>query len=77
MSEQVLTSTQTSGNMRWYVIHAYSGLEKSVGKALKERIQRSTMSDCFGQILIPTEEVVDTLIMIHILRIRLANLRII
>lgn len=45
--------------MRWYVIHAYSGLEKSVGKALKERIQRSDMSDCFGQILIPTEEVIE------------------
>ncbi|MES2208519.1 MAG: transcription termination/antitermination protein NusG [Pseudomonadota bacterium] len=45
--------------MRWYVIHAYSGLEKSVGKALKERIRRSEMSESFGQILIPTEEVIE------------------
>jgi transcription termination/antitermination protein NusG len=45
--------------MRWYVVHAYSGLEKSVGKALKERIQRSGMAERFGQILIPTEEVVE------------------
>ncbi len=45
--------------MRWYVVHAYSGFEKSVQKALKERIERENMQDRFGKILVPVEEVVD------------------
>lgn len=45
--------------MRWYVVHAYSGFEKSVMKMLKERIEREGMQDLFGQILVPVEEVVD------------------
>ena len=44
---------------RWYVVHAYSGLEKSVQRALQERIDRSEFSDLFGQILVPSEEVVE------------------
>ncbi|AXK38582.1 transcription termination/antitermination protein NusG [Crenobacter cavernae] len=44
---------------RWYVVHAYSGFEKSVQKALRERIDRSDVPDLFGQILVPVEEVVD------------------
>ena len=45
--------------MRWYVVHAYSGFEKRVQKALKERIERENMQDRFGKILVPVEEVVD------------------
>ncbi|HXF66287.1 MAG TPA: transcription termination/antitermination protein NusG [Burkholderiales bacterium] len=44
---------------KWYVVHAYSGFEKSVQRALQERIQRSGMQDKFGQILVPVEEVVE------------------
>ena len=44
---------------RWYVVHAYSGFEKSVMRALTERIQRAGMEDLFGQILVPVEEVVE------------------
>jgi transcriptional antiterminator NusG len=44
---------------RWYVVHAYSGMEKSVQKALTERITRAGMQEQFGQILVPTEEVVE------------------
>lgn len=44
---------------RWYVVHAYSGFEKSVQRALTERIARSGMQDKFGQILVPVEEVVE------------------
>lgn len=43
----------------WYVVHAYSGFEKTVQKALHERIQREGMEDLFGEILVPVEEVVD------------------
>lgn len=44
---------------RWYVVHAYSGMEKSVGRALQERVDRAGMQDQFGRILVPTEEVVE------------------
>jgi len=45
--------------MRWYVVHAYSGFEKSVQRALLDRIQRANMQERFGKILVPTEEVVE------------------
>jgi transcriptional antiterminator NusG len=44
---------------RWYVVHAYSGFEKSVQRALQERVKRASMEDRFGQILVPVEEVVE------------------
>lgn len=44
---------------RWYVVHAYSGYEKKVAAALKERIDLNEMQDHFGEILVPTEEVVE------------------
>jgi transcriptional antiterminator NusG len=44
---------------RWYVVHAYSGFEKSVQRALIDRVNRSGMQDVFGQILVPVEEVVE------------------
>ncbi|GGC19643.1 transcription termination/antitermination protein NusG [Pseudoduganella buxea] len=44
---------------RWYVVHAYSGMEKSVQRKLTENIERAGMQDKFGQILVPTEEVVE------------------
>ena len=44
---------------KWYVVHAYSGFEKSVQRALLDRISRAGMTDQFGQILVPVEEVVE------------------
>jgi len=44
---------------RWYVIHAFSGFEKQVQRSLKERIARAGMEDMFGEVLVPTEEVVE------------------
>ncbi|MEY3970940.1 MAG: hypothetical protein RLZZ80_638 [Pseudomonadota bacterium] len=44
---------------RWYVVHAFSGMEKSVARAIQERVDRAGMQDQFGQILVPTEEVVE------------------
>lgn len=46
-------------SMKWYVVHAYSGFEKSVQKALNERIERAAMQHFFGQILVPVEEVME------------------
>lgn len=45
--------------LRWYVVHAYSGFENQVKRSLEERIKRSEMDDLFGEILVPTEEVVE------------------
>lgn len=44
---------------RWYVVHAYSGFENQVRKSLEERVRRAGMEDMFGEILVPTEEVVE------------------
>lgn len=44
---------------RWYVVHAYSGFEKQVMRSLLERIRLASMEDLFGDILVPTEEVVE------------------
>ncbi len=45
--------------MRWYVVHAYSGFEAQVKRSLEERVARFGMEDKFGEILVPTEEVVE------------------
>jgi len=52
MVEQVMSK-------KWYVVHAYSGFEKSVARAIQDRIRRNGMEDKFGQILVPVEEVVE------------------
>lgn len=44
---------------RWYVVHAYSGFEKKVATSLKERIELHSMQEKFGDVLVPTEEVVE------------------
>ena len=54
-----MTTATGTGTKRWYVVHAYSGFEKSVKKTLQDRIARDGMQDKFGQILVPVEEVVE------------------
>ena len=44
---------------RWYVVHAFSGFEKTVQRALVERIARSDFATQFGQVMVPVEEVVE------------------
>jgi transcriptional antiterminator NusG len=45
--------------LRWYVLHAYSGFEHQVKRSLEDRVRRAGMEEKFGQILVPTEEVVE------------------
>ena len=54
-----VTDGVAAEGMRWYVVHAYSGMEKAVERNLRERIDRAGMQDQFGRILVPTEEVVE------------------
>lgn len=44
---------------RWYVVHAYSGFENQVKRSLEERIKRAEMEERFGEVLVPTEEVIE------------------
>ena len=46
-------------SMRWYVVQAFSGFEGTVKRSLEERITRAELDDKFGDILVPTEEVVE------------------
>jgi len=61
MSEQQAASeaAAAASGLRWYVVHAYSGMEKAVERNLRERVERSGMQAKFGRILVPTEEVVE------------------
>jgi transcriptional antiterminator NusG len=45
--------------MNWYVVHAYSGFEAQVKRSLEERVRRAGKEELFGEILVPTEEVVE------------------
>ena len=52
-TEAAAAPAAAKSTKRWYVVHAYSGMEKSVKKALLERIARSGMENQFGEILVP------------------------
>ncbi len=54
-----IASMAPTANKRWYVVHAYSGMEKAVERNLRERIDRSELQAKFGRILVPMEEVVE------------------
>jgi len=52
-------ATSANPDLRWYVVHAYSGMEKAVERNIRESIARAGMENKFGRILVPTEEVVE------------------
>ena len=54
-AEKQSASPAPTGTKRWYVVHAYSGMEKGVARALQERINRAGLQSQFGQILVPVE----------------------
>lgn len=56
---QTLATAASNPDLRWYVVHAYSGMEKAVERNIIERINRSGMQSKFGRILVPMEEVVE------------------
>lgn len=53
------SATPANPDLRWYIVHAYSGMEKAVERNIAERIQQSGMQSKFARILVPTEEVVE------------------
>ena len=52
-------TTPVNPNFKWYVVHTYSGYENRAKKSLEERIKQQNLEDKFGEILIPTENVVE------------------
>jgi transcriptional antiterminator NusG len=54
-----LLAPAANPDLRWYVVHAYSGMEKAVERNILERINRAGMQSKFGRILVPMEEVVE------------------
>ena len=59
MAQAPAALASVNPDLRWYVVHAYSGMEKAVERNILERIARSGMQSKFGRILVPTEEVVE------------------
>jgi len=51
--------TKTTMAKNWYIIHSYSGFEKKVAEALKSRIEAAGLTGKFGQIMVPTEDVIE------------------
>jgi len=51
--------TDEQPKMRWYVVQAFSGFESRVAKSLREHIKMHGMENQFGEVLVPTEEVVE------------------
>ena len=58
-AQEATAAKPVNPDLRWYVVHAYSGMEKAVERNIRERIVRAGMQDMFGEILVPTEEVVE------------------
>ena len=54
-----LAAPASNPDLRWYVVHAYSGMEKAVERNIRERIAQSGLQAKFGRILVPMEEVVE------------------
>ena len=59
MSAAEPSATPVNPDLRWYIVHAYSGMEKAVERNITERILQSGMQQKFARILVPTEEVVE------------------
>ena len=59
MEEAVQEKTVDAEKKNWYVVNAYSGYEKKIAKAIEERIENSPFKDHFGEVLVPSEEVVE------------------
>ena len=59
MTEGTMLEAAANPDFRWYVVQAYSGMERAAERNIQERIARAGVQHKFGRILIPTEEVVE------------------
>jgi transcriptional antiterminator NusG len=54
-----MISDEGTLSRQWFVIHTYSGFERKVKLSIEEQFGRSSLSENFGEVIIPTEEVVE------------------
>ena len=63
MSEAADTAAQnppaSNPRHKWYIVHAYSNFEKKVAESIREQAKQHNLEDCFSEILVPTEDVVE------------------
>ena len=59
MTQAMMLEDAANPDFRWYVVQAYSGMERAVERNIQERIARAGVQSKFGRILVPTEEVVE------------------
>lgn len=59
VDEQYLESSGVVVDLKWYIVHTYSGFENQVKSSLEERIMLSRQQELFGKILVPTEQVIE------------------
>ena len=61
MNAEVLTEApaKSNPNHKWYIVHAYSNFEKKVAEAIRDQAKSQGLEDCFSEILVPTEDVVE------------------
>ena len=57
--EPAQTTKELTSELKWYIVHTYSGFENKVKKNLEERIKALGQEAVFGRILVPTEQVVE------------------
>src|SRR5215467_14948935 len=59
MSEAAQTTPAANPRHKWYIVHAYSNFEKKVAESIREQAHTQNLDDCFAEILVPTEDVVE------------------
>jgi len=59
LTEQEINIGKTSMAKSWYILHTYSGFEKKVAETLKSRIDAEGLTEQFGEIMVPTEDVIE------------------
>jgi transcription termination/antitermination protein NusG len=60
MRSDMTTEAQTDPPLQWFIVNTFSGYENTVKKSLEDRIKAAEIDECFDDILVPSEQVVET-----------------
>ena len=59
MTDTQAVAPPSNPRHKWYIVHAYSNFEKKVAETIREQAKAQGLEDCFSEILVPTEDVVE------------------